>query len=202
MVHSILCTMTTETRVKILGYIKTNGQARVRDLVDHLGIGNVAVHRQLKSLVESGKLTKVGSAPNVLYYLVDMSKQKEVVDFWLGGAQEDWEFAVDVWKSGKRTYNALFFAQLSIEKVLKALHYHKKDDHPLLIHDLVTLAESVEVKLTAEQIKILRKITSFHISARYDDYKYKFRQQATKDFVDEWMNNADEIRGYLLKLFK
>lgn len=63
--------MTTDTRVKILGYIKTNGQARVRDLVDHLGIGNVAVHRQLKSLVESGQLVKAGTAPKVYYLLAN-----------------------------------------------------------------------------------------------------------------------------------
>lgn len=67
--------MTTDTRLKILGYIKTNNQARVRDLVDHLGIGNVAVHRQLKSLVESGQLVKAGTAPKV-YYLLSNKVQK------------------------------------------------------------------------------------------------------------------------------
>ncbi len=59
--------MMTDTKIRILGYIKTNGQARVRDLVEHLGIGKVALHRQLKSLVESGKLAKSGSAPKVFY---------------------------------------------------------------------------------------------------------------------------------------
>ena len=61
--------MITDTKIRILGYIRTNGQARVKDLVEHLGIGNVALHRQLKSLLESGKLTKAGSAPKVFYRL-------------------------------------------------------------------------------------------------------------------------------------
>lgn len=59
--------MITDTKIRILGYIKTNGQARVKDLAEHLGIGKVALHRQLKSLVESGKLAKSGSAPKVFY---------------------------------------------------------------------------------------------------------------------------------------
>ncbi len=61
--------MITDTRIRILGYIKTNGQARVMDLAEHLGIGNVALHRHLKSLVETGKLTKAGSPPKVFYTL-------------------------------------------------------------------------------------------------------------------------------------
>lgn len=61
--------MVTDTKIKIVGYIKTNGQARVKDLTDHLGIGPTAIHRQLKKLVEDGKLTKSGSAPKVFYTL-------------------------------------------------------------------------------------------------------------------------------------
>lgn len=61
--------MITDTKIKILGYLKTNGQARISDLAEHLGIGKVALHRQLKSLIESGKLAKSGSAPKVFYIL-------------------------------------------------------------------------------------------------------------------------------------
>lgn len=59
--------MITDTSIRILSYIKTNGQAKVKDLVDHLGLGNVSIHRQLKKLVETGQLTKVGTPPKVFY---------------------------------------------------------------------------------------------------------------------------------------
>ena len=52
-----------------MGYIQTNGQARVKDLVDHLGLGNVAIHRQLKALVAAGKINRIGSPPKVFYTL-------------------------------------------------------------------------------------------------------------------------------------
>lgn len=61
--------MLTDTKVRIISYIKTNGQAKVKDLANHLGLGNVAIHRQLKKLIETGQLTKVGSPPKVFYIL-------------------------------------------------------------------------------------------------------------------------------------
>ena len=63
--------MTTETRAKILEYVKKNGAARVCDLVYFLNIGNVAIHRQLKKMIELNQLKKVGSAPKVYYLLAD-----------------------------------------------------------------------------------------------------------------------------------
>jgi len=54
-----------------MGYIKTNGQAKVKDLAGHLGLGNVAIHRQLKKLVEAGQLAKVGTPPKVFYVLAN-----------------------------------------------------------------------------------------------------------------------------------
>lgn len=61
--------MITDTKTRIISYIGTNGQARVKDLVNHLGIGHVAVHRHLRALVEAGKLTKAGEPPKVFYRL-------------------------------------------------------------------------------------------------------------------------------------
>ncbi len=129
-----------------------------------------------------------------------MDKEK-VVQFWLDGANEDWEFALGVWQSGKQLHNALFFGQLVLEKILKAYHYHKKDSHPLLIHDLGVLAEKAGLVLTDEQKVDYKVITGFNISARYDDYKLRIRKLATKEYTDEWMNKIDVIRTYLLTLF-
>ena len=77
--------MMTDTKIRILGYIKTNGQARVRDLVEHLGIGKVALHRQLKSLVESGKLAKSDLPPKcfILKHPVQLGKPKKQMFYWI-----------------------------------------------------------------------------------------------------------------------
>ncbi|KKT86626.1 hypothetical protein A3A54_00780 [Candidatus Curtissbacteria bacterium RIFCSPLOWO2_01_FULL_39_62] len=63
--------MLTDTKVRIVSYIKTNGQAKVKDLATHLALGNVAIHRQLKKLVAAGQLAKVGTPPKVFYVLAN-----------------------------------------------------------------------------------------------------------------------------------
>ncbi len=68
--------MITDTKVRILSYIRTNGQARVKDLAAHLGIGHVSLHRQLKSMINSGKLSKAGTAPKVFYTLAKKSTEE------------------------------------------------------------------------------------------------------------------------------
>lgn len=128
--------------------------------------------------------------------------KKEVIKFWLDGAQEDWEFAIGVWHSGKQLHNALFFGHLTLEKILKALHYQNRENHPLLIHDLPVLAERAGLTLTTDQKTDFRKITEFNVSARYDDYKLRIRRLATKEYADNWMKKIESTRNYLLTLFK
>lgn len=59
--------MITDTRNKILGYIRTHKQARAHDLVKVFGISHVAVHKQLKNLLAKGEVAKVGKPPLVFY---------------------------------------------------------------------------------------------------------------------------------------
>lgn len=131
-----------------------------------------------------------------------MEEKEKVSQFWLENANEDWEFAQDILKSEKQLHNALFFGQMALEKTLKALHYHKQNNHPLYIHDLVVLAERAGLVLTDEWVDDLKIITGFNVSARYVEYKQKVRKIATKEYVDLWMNKISEIRDYLLGQFK
>jgi hypothetical protein len=61
--------MKTQTASKILDYIKKEGKARPHDLVDFLGVSQVAVHKQLRGLITKGLLVKHGEGPRVTYIL-------------------------------------------------------------------------------------------------------------------------------------
>lgn len=67
--------MITDTKIRIISYIRTNGQARVKDLVNHLGIGHAALHRHLKFMIDSHQLSKAGTPPKVFYTLANTSIQ-------------------------------------------------------------------------------------------------------------------------------
>jgi len=127
--------------------------------------------------------------------------QQEVVSFWKETSDKDWEFSREIYVGGKRYDYALFFVHLSLEKLLKALHYYRKDSHPLAIHDLVELAKRAEIKMPESQLADLNEISSFNISARYDDYKKNFYKKANKEYADVWFQKATEIRTVLISYF-
>jgi len=59
--------MKTKTASKILDFIRKKGKARPYELVRFLGISQVAIHKQLRGLVEKGLLAKQGKGPRVFY---------------------------------------------------------------------------------------------------------------------------------------
>lgn len=71
--------MTTDTRNRILGYIRIHKQARAHDLVKVFGISHVAVHRQLNNLINRAEITKVGKPPLVFY--IPKEKKGEVIAY-------------------------------------------------------------------------------------------------------------------------
>lgn len=70
------------TQERILNYIRANKQARVSDLVRALSpLGRVGIHRQLKKMIGSGAIKKIGKPPAVYYLLSD--KKIETAPFSL-----------------------------------------------------------------------------------------------------------------------
>ena len=59
--------MITQTKEKILAFIRLKGQARVHDLVREFKISNVAVHKQVKRLLSDNLIEKRGTPPTVFY---------------------------------------------------------------------------------------------------------------------------------------
>lgn len=124
--------------------------------------------------------------------------QNEAIKYWVESAAEDWEVAVKL-MADKKYHHALFFAQLVIEKLIKAYHIKNNDDSPLYIHNLVLLAQKAGLKLTDQQSEHLKEISTFNITARYDSYKRDFHNKATPEYARKWFDLADEFKQSLIK---
>ncbi len=59
--------MITDTRHKIIKYIRYHGQARAQDIYETFRISRVAAHKQLNKLLEEGLIVRVGKPPVVFY---------------------------------------------------------------------------------------------------------------------------------------
>lgn len=127
--------------------------------------------------------------------------QEEAVKYWIGSAEEDWEVAQSLMESARYNH-ALFFLQLALEKLIKAVHVSQKDESPLYVHNLVLLAQKAEVNFTDEELADLKEISSFNVSSRYDSYKRDFYKKATREFAVAWMDRGQKLKLKLISLIK
>jgi len=67
-------------------------------------------------------------------------------------------------------------------------------------HKLLKLANKAGLELTSDQMEELGIITSFNISARYDDYKLRFHKQCTPKYTAIWVSKLKIWYKYLKQI--
>ena len=122
----------------------------------------------------------------------------DLMNYWIESADEDYNVMLDLKEKNRNTY-CLFFGQMVIEKLLKALYAKNNKGAPYApkTHDLLYLAEKLNLELTEEQEVTLNEITTFNLSTRYDDYKRTFDEKCTDDYTSEQVKNVEEVRKWL-----
>ncbi len=122
----------------------------------------------------------------------------DLMNFWIESSEEDYNVMKVLYANKKNNY-CLFFGHLVIEKLLKALYAKENKNAPYApkSHDLLYLAEKINLKLTEEQEDIFDLITKFNMSARYDDYKKEFYFKCTDEYTSKQLKNIEEVRKWL-----
>lgn len=93
----------------------------------------------------------------------------------------------------------LFFGQLGLEKLFKAVYLIKKDGPPPYVHNLAYLAGKCDLDIDKDLEEDLKEISSFNINARYDDYKESFYKRANKEFSHKYLLKIKAIEKWLKK---
>ena len=127
----------------------------------------------------------------------------DLMNYWIESADEDFNVMLDLKEKNRNTY-CLFFGQMVIEKLLKALYAKNNKGAPYApkTHDLLYLAEKLNLELTEEQEVILNEITTFNLSTRYDDYKRAFYNKCTDEYTNEQINKIKEVKLWLEKMLE
>ena len=127
----------------------------------------------------------------------------DLMNYWIESANEDYN-VMNVLHDNKKNNYCLFFGHLVIEKLLKALYAknNKSTPHAPRSHDLLYLAEKINLKLDERKEDLLDLITKFNISSRYDDYKREFYTKCTDEYTSEQLKNIEEVRIWLKNLLK
>lgn len=107
----------------------------------------------------------------------------EKTDFWCEESRRALSVARDLVGTG--TYlEALFFAHLALEKVLKAHIVRPTAAEPVFSHDLVLLADRAQISLSDEDRDFFARVNAYNIRARYQDYKRALYHRASKEYVE------------------
>ena len=125
----------------------------------------------------------------------------DLMNYWIKSSDNDYDVMLDLKEKKRNTY-CLFFEQLLIEKLLKAYYSKLNKNAPYApkAHDLVYLANKMNLELTEEQERILNVITKFNIEARYDDYQMEFSAKCTDEYTEIQISNIEVIRKWLKEL--
>jgi HEPN domain-containing protein len=123
--------------------------------------------------------------------MVDIAKQ---IVFWRDSAKEDWAVARQLVDNG-RIRHGLFFAHLTLEKILKALICKHTQDLAPRIHNLTRLSTMTGVALETEYVDILAKMNAFHIEGRYPE---SLTAPPTKDEALNYITNAEKVYQWLM----
>lgn len=118
---------------------------------------------------------------------------KEQITYWINLAEDDIPVMENLFTLGHFHWS-LFVGHLILEKYLKAIYVRDNLQTPPKTHNLVFLAKSTKLKLTAVQEEYLLIVNTFNIEARYTDYKNTFYKKCTKVFAN---NNILKIKEFL-----
>ncbi|MEJ5310816.1 MAG: HEPN domain-containing protein [Anaerolineae bacterium] len=124
--------------------------------------------------------------------MLDIQKQ---IAYWQNSAVEDWQVAQDLLEQHK-VRHSLFFAHLSLEKLLKAIVCHHTQDIAPRLHNLVRLAELTGLSWTEEQIDTLAEMNVFNIEGRYPDH---LQAPPLIGEAKQYFQRAEEVYQWLIQ---
>lgn len=121
---------------------------------------------------------------------------QEIIQYWVTTAEDDWHSVQNLFD--KEDYvKALFFGHLYLEKLLKAIIVQQSRAHAPYGHSLHTLAQKANLRLTSDQLVLLRRVTDYNIEARYPDWKLEFKQKCTREFCQTELKAIENLGQWL-----
>jgi HEPN domain-containing protein len=125
--------------------------------------------------------------------MIDVEKQ---VAYWRESAAEEWVVTHDLLEKGHLRH-CLFFAHLTLEKILKALVCRKTRDLAPRMHDLLRLATLAGLSLEESNRDLLKMFGVYQMEGRYPDV---FPQAPDLDLTRKRLGEAERIYRWLMNL--
>lgn len=129
-------------------------------------------------------------------------RNKELLDYYLHTSKDDRRVCLKL-LDDKEYLSSLFFAHLSIEKLLKILIVQNTGQLPPYIHQLVQLLKRSRIEICDKNtISFMIELTEYNILGRYPEYKAKVRKKLRREFVYDKIQKYLSLYNYLCSKIK
>ena len=124
-------------------------------------------------------------------------KNKQVKE-WFIQSDYDLETAYAMLKTGRFVY-CIFMCHLTVEKALKGLIVKKFNKVPSKIHNLIFIADELDLVMTEDQLKFIYKLNALSITTRYPDELKKLIKVYNLETTEQILNNTKKIHQWIKK---
>jgi len=121
---------------------------------------------------------------------------------WVATSNYDIQTAAAMYKAGRHLY-VVFMCHLALEKMLKALLAHKyPEDIPPKIHNLIVLAQKVEIALPEYLQEFLQRIDNVSVVTRYPQDLRTLSREFNRDTARQILTETKRIIRWLKQHLK
>ncbi len=122
-----------------------------------------------------------------------MTDKEKQINYWVSTGVDDLE-SIDYLFNGRKYVQALFFAHLSLEKIMKALWVKNNENNfPPKTHNLTYLYDNSKITLNEEQTDFLQTMNVYQIEGRYPDYISMLHNTTSKEKAETIINQSKTI---------
>lgn len=118
------------------------------------------------------------------------------IKYWTITAADDWKTVRHLFQ-GRRYPQALFFAHLYLEKLLKALIVQHTGKEAPYGHKLYALALKANLTLDETQHDLLTRATAYNIVTRYPDQRLALYKRLNRKFTEAELKEIHRIGKWI-----
>ena len=128
---------------------------------------------------------------------------KEKIEYWLDIADYDLDSTWAMLETKRYLYVGFLCHQVA-EKCLKALFLHRQQKEPPYIHNLLVLAERVDLSTDGgdDFVTLFNELMPLNIQARYPEDKELLLKTLTKERCEGLYKRTKEFSEWIRKLLK
>jgi HEPN domain-containing protein len=103
--------------------------------------------------------------------MVKKQTLKKAIDFWIKAAQDNFQTATAMLKTGHYCF-AMFMCQQSLEALLKAIVIMRSKERPPYLHQLGALLKATGLKVPCKILEVLIEADQHYIKTRYKEDRF------------------------------